>query len=334
MDAESGRVLLSRGETVELPIASTTKIMTAIVALEQCRMDELVTVKREQLREGSSMYLYEGERLSLEELLYGLMLSSGNDAAECIAGSLGGREDFVRAMNRKAFELGITHTAFTNPSGLDEKGHYSCALDMAMLMSYAMEQPAFARIVSTKTACAGERTLYNHNKLLGSLDGCTGGKTGYTGEAGRTLVTYAERDGLRLVAVTLHDGNDWQDHAALYEYGFSTFKRVNVLQRGSSCALAAVRGGNACCVELQPLKNVCIPLCEGEKPELHIDAQFVADAPVRKGQTLGYAIISVNGVELARTALYAACEVNAVGEVNDASEPGLWNRIAEWFSMP
>mgnify|MGYP001628717957 CR=1 FL=1 len=198
MEAGSGRVLASRNETQERSIASTTKIMTCLVALEHSELTEKVTVKREHLREGSSMYLLEGETLTMEELLYGLMLPSGNDAAECIAahcggsGGSGGSAQFVRWMNEKAKALGMEHTSFANPSGLDEMGHSSCALDMARLAAYAMQNPTFARIVSTRTASVGTRTMTNHNKLLASYSGCVGLKTGYTGDAGRTLVTCAE----------------------------------------------------------------------------------------------------------------------------------------------
>ena len=224
MEAGSGRVLASRNETQERSIASTTKIMTCLVALEHSELTEKVTVKREHLREGSSMYLLEGETLTMEELLYGLMLPSGNDAAECIAAHCGGSSgsaQFVRWMNEKAKALGMEHTSFANPSGLDEMGHSSCALDMARLAAYAMQNPTFARIVSTRTASVGTRTMTNHNKLLASYSGCVGLKTGYTRAAGRTLVSCVRRNGRTLVAVTLQDGNDWADHAALYDWGFA-----------------------------------------------------------------------------------------------------------------
>ena len=236
MDADSGRILLSQNAEQERSIASTTKIMTCLVALEHSTLSERVTVRQEDLREGSSMYLAEGETLTMEELLYGLMLPSGNDAAECIAaycGGDGGSARFVGWMNEKAASLGMTHTAFANPSGLDEAGHYSCALDMARLAARAMQDPTFARIASTRSAAVGSRTMANHNKLLASFAGCIGGKTGYTGDAGRTLVTCAERDGLCLVAVTLRDSCDWEDHAALYDYGFSAYRRASGARRGA-----------------------------------------------------------------------------------------------------
>lgn len=312
MDADSGRVLLARNETAEKPIASTTKIMTALVALDESRLTDKVTVRREHLKEGSSMYLAEGETLTMEALLYGLMLPSGNDAAECIADHCGrGREAFVGKMNAKAAELGMTHTSFANPSGLDESGHYSCALDMARLMAYAMRNPSFSQIVSARTATVGTRTMGNHNKLLGAFSGCIGGKTGFTDGAGRTLVTCAERGGMRLIVVTLHDGSDWNDHKALYEYGFSVYRPQRAVVRGKEYALAAVRGGEAVCVHLCAEEDFYYPLAEGETLKLRIEAENAVSAPVEAGQRLGGATVLLNGTELGTVALVAAQDVAA-----------------------
>ena len=323
MDADSGRVLLASSETEERPIASTTKIMTALVALRSSRLTDAVTVKREHLKEGSSMYLAEGETLTMEALLYGLMLPSGNDAAECIADSCGGRERFVRRMNETAAELGMTHTSFANTSGLDEGGQYSCALELARLMAQAMRDPAFARIVSTHTARLQTRVMANHNKLLGAVDGCIGGKTGYTGAAGRTLVTCAERGGLRLIAVTLHDGNDWQDHAALYDCGFASYRREVALRRGEVCAFSAVRGGEATYVPLLAAEGFAYPLKEGETLTLRCELSSVPHAPVREGQTLGEAVVLLDGAEVGRVALLAANGVRAAQEIK---APRFWRR--------
>lgn len=328
LDADSGRVLLANNETSELGIASTTKIMTAVVALEHSRLTDVVTVKREHLKEGSSMYLAEGETLTMEELLYGLMLPSGNDAAECIADYCGGgTENFVRWMNEKAAALGMTHTSFANPSGLDAQGHHSCALDMGRLMAYAMRIPAFAQIVSARTVTAGGRTMTNHNKLLSSLEGCIGGKTGYTGAAGRTLVTCAERGGLRLIVVTLHDGSDWADHAALYEYGFANYRRESPLRRGGAYALAAVRGGEALCVRLCAEESFFCAVSEGETLTLRIDAPETADAPVKAGQALGEAVVLLDGAELARVPLAAETDVKAV----EKTPPSFTERLRALF---
>ena len=166
------------------------------------------------------MYLKPGETVRVEELLYGLLLCSGNDAALALTECAGGPEPFVALMNEKAAALGMTHTSFANPNGLDAEGHYSTARDMAVLAAAAMEEPTFRRICSSRAVTIGQRTMENHNRLLRQVEGCVGLKTGYTKAAGRTLVSCAERDGCRLIAVTLRDGDDWADHAALYEYGF------------------------------------------------------------------------------------------------------------------
>lgn len=222
MDAESGEILYEHNADTPRLIASTTKILTAMTAIRHYDLGETVTVPREAtLIEGSSMYLKAGEKLTVEQLLCGLLLASGNDAAEVLSLHGGSREQFVAWMNELAQEIGMHDSCFENPSGLDGEKHLATARDMAKLAAYAMDDPTFARIASTWEMQAGERTLTNHNKLLRQVEGCIGLKTGYTKAAGRTLVTAAERDGIRLVAVTLHDGNDWADHAALYEYGFS-----------------------------------------------------------------------------------------------------------------
>ena len=161
-----------------------------------------------------------GDRVTVEELLYGLLLCSGNDAALALADHCGGLERFVAEMNRKAAELGMTGTSFANPNGLDQEGHYSTARDMARLAACAVKNETLVRLCSTRSVTVGGRTMTNHNRLLRSIDGCIGLKTGYTRAAGRTLVSCVRRNGRTLVAVTLQDGNDWADHAALYEFGF------------------------------------------------------------------------------------------------------------------
>ena len=221
MDADSGEVLYEKDAARRMRIASTTKIMTALVVLEHARLTDTITVTGDHMVEGSSMYLKPGEVVTVEELLYGLLLCSGNDAALALADCCGGLEAFVTAMNDKAAALGMTGTSFANPNGLDDEKHYSTARDMAVLAAYAAKDPTFRRICSTRTATVGGRIMTNHNKLLSQVEGCIGMKTGYTKAAGRTLVSCAERQGRRLVAVTLCDGNDWADHKALYEMGFA-----------------------------------------------------------------------------------------------------------------
>ena len=220
MDAGTGQVMYDHNGGRRMLIASTTKIMTALVVLERASPGEKVTVRQEHMTEGSSMYLKPGERVTVEELLYGLLLCSGNDAAAALADHCGGTASFVRRMNGLARELGMEDTSFANPSGLDDDGHYSTARDMARLAVYAAGNHTFVRLCSTRSVTVGGRTMTNHNRLLRSIDGCIGLKTGYTRAAGRTLVSCVRRNGRTLVAVTLQDGNDWADHAALYEFGF------------------------------------------------------------------------------------------------------------------
>ena len=220
MDCRTGQILWEKNPDKRMLIASTTKILTALVVLEECGMGQEVTVTRQHMAEGSSMYLKPGETVTVETLLYGLMLCSGNDAALALAEACGGERRCTGRMNELARRIGMSSSHFENPNGLDGQAHYSTARDMAKLAAYAARNPTFMRICSTSAAQAGGRSMKNHNRLLRELEGCVGMKTGYTKAAGRTLVSCVERNGRMLAAVTLQDGNDWADHAALYEYGF------------------------------------------------------------------------------------------------------------------
>ena len=247
MDADMGQVLYEKNGDRQMLIASTTKIMTALVVLEHAVPDDVITVTPDHMAEGSSMYLRAGETVRVEELLYGLLLCSGNDAALALTECAGGLTPFVALMNEKAAALGMAHTSFANPNGLDADGHYSTARDMAVLAAAAVENPTFRRICSSRSVTIGQRTMENHNRLLRQMEGCIGLKTGYTRAAGRTLVSCTERNGCRLVAVTLQDGNDWADHAALYDYGF----RLTAPRRGVQTALLRLR---------EPLTAACAAL--------------------------------------------------------------------------
>lgn len=228
----SGGFLLEHNADERLPMASTTKIMTALLTLEDASCDNrVITFSEEMTAEGSSMYLNIGERLTLYDLAVGMLMQSGNDAANAAAISVAGSVDkFADMMNARARKLGMNDTHFVTPSGLDDDEHYSTAHDMALLMDAAMRNSDFADItrrtsmtVSFTEPADKTGTYPNHNKLLAMYDGCIGGKTGYTDSAGRCLVTCAERDGLRLIAVTLDDGDDWDDHTALYDWGFENY---------------------------------------------------------------------------------------------------------------
>ena len=235
-DAEEDTALYCHNDTKRLPMASTTKIMTAIVALEQADPNSLVTIPSDAVGiEGSSCYLKAGEQLTLCSLLYALLLQSANDAAVAIAHYIAGSsEEFALLMNLKAAEIELNDTHFDNPHGLDSDTHYTTARDLARLADYCMQNPTFCEIWSTPSirlpisdteTSTTSRYLYNHNRLLRSYPPCIGGKTGYTMRCGRCLVSAAELEGKTLIAVTLNCRNDWSAHVQLYEYGFEITKQ-------------------------------------------------------------------------------------------------------------
>ena len=245
MDGQTGRVLYEKRADEKSLIASTTKIMTALIVCENCNVLELVRIPKEAVGiEGSSMYLQEGELLSVQELLYGLMLQSGNDAATALAIYCSGSvEAFAELMNEKAQKLGMNGTHFANPHGLDAAEHFSTARDLAVLASFAMKNPIFAQTVSTKNVTVGNRYLTNHNKLLWQVEGADGVKTGFTKAAGRILVSSATRQGRRLICVTIDDGNDWADHKALYEDNFTRYQMEKIISCGQKLGTLQVFGG-------------------------------------------------------------------------------------------
>lgn len=232
---DNGAELLSDNADKPLPMASTTKIMTSLLTLEYAGSDnKVVEFTDEMTAEGSSMYLKVGEKVTLDDLAVGMMMQSGNDAANAAAIAIAGStESFAGLMNEKAAEIGMKNTHFVTPSGLDDDAHYSTARDMALLMAYALNNDRFAEITAQTsmtvsfTEPSDKRVTYpNHNKLLRLYDGCIGGKTGYTDKSGRCLVTAAKRGGLTLIAVTLNDRDDWDDHCALYDLGFENYRAI------------------------------------------------------------------------------------------------------------
>ncbi|WP_305852472.1 D-alanyl-D-alanine carboxypeptidase family protein [Gracilibacillus caseinilyticus] len=233
MDQETGRVLFEKNADVPSLIASITKIMTAIIAIESGKMDEKVNVTDNAIKtEGSSIYLKKEDEISLEDLVYGLMLRSGNDAAVAISEYVGGSEEgFAYLMNEKAKWIGMTNSHFDNPHGLDSDTHYSTAYDMALLTKYAMDNEEYQKISGTTSYKSSSRDYpwKNKNKLLTQMyKYSSGGKTGYTKAAGRTLVSTAEKNGQTLIMVTLDAPNDWQDHMRLFEWGFETYPLQNI----------------------------------------------------------------------------------------------------------
>ncbi len=297
VDGSTGRVLYEKNADSQSLIASTTKIMTALVVCEQCNVLDRMRIPKEAVGiEGSSMYLREGEVLTLQELLYGLMLSSGNDAATALAIYCGGTvEGFAQLMNDKARMLGLKNTHFVNPHGLDAPGHYSTARDLAKLARYAMENPIFAQTVSTKTVTVGNRCMSNHNKLLWQVEGADGVKTGFTRAAGRILVSSATRQGRRLICVTINDGNDWVDHKRLYEEGFSRYSIQKIVDAGENIGKLTVFGGEKSVVSVIATEDFSYALAEGERITFVLSAKGFCYAPVVAGGDAGYAYICVDG---------------------------------------
>ena len=320
MDVDSGRVLYEQNADQQMLIASTTKIMTALVAIREGCLSDVVTVKRDAtLTEGSSMYLKEGEQLTLETLLYGLLLCSGNDAAVAIADHVGGSQaGFAKLMNETARELGMEHSSFANPNGLDDENHYSTARDMAILACAAVENETLVRIASTRSVTIGGRTMINHNKLLSYVDGCIGLKTGYTRAAGRTLVSCAEQNGQRLVAVTLQDGNDWADHQSLYDYGFAAYPSKQAAVLGQVVQQVPVQNGMSATVSLVAAASFSWPLAEGETLDICLELDEPLTAPVTAGTQVGQAVFSVNGKEAGRVDLL--CGETVLPQVETALE--------------
>jgi len=266
IDVTSGRILWSSHGDEPMRIASLTKIMTAIVAIEHGRLSDKVEVsKRASGKEGSSIYLKIGEEMSLENMLYGLMLRSGNDAATAIAEHIGGSEEgFVFMMNQKAEMLGLHNSHFMNPHGLDAEGHYSSANDLAVLTAYALKNPIFRDIVKTKVKKAPnpndkwDYSWLNKNKMLQMYEGADGVKTGYTKKALRCLVSSATRQGQQLVAVTLNDGTDWVDHKHMLDYGFEHFPLKDMYQKGQGVQNYPYQVG----------KSFAYPFAEGEMEQV------------------------------------------------------------------
>lgn len=311
VDVDSGRVLYEHNADAKMLIASTTKILTALVAIREGDLSDTVTVSAQAAgTEGSSMYLQAGEKLTLETLLYGLLLCSGNDAAVAVAEHVGGSvEGFVDLMNETAHDLGMDHSSFANPNGLDHPDHYSTARDMAVLACAAVNNETLIRIASTKSVTIGGRTMTNHNKLLQYMDGCIGLKTGYTMAAGRTLVSCAQKNGQRLVAVTLQDGNDWADHQSLYSYGFSSFPAKPCASLGKVVSRAAVSGGAVSSIPLIAAEAFSWPVCEGETITTEISLTAPLCAPVQAGSQVGEAIFLLDGQEIGRVPLLSGTDV-------------------------
>jgi D-alanyl-D-alanine carboxypeptidase (penicillin-binding protein 5/6) len=294
MDSVTGRVLFEKNAYTKRPMASTTKIMTAIIALEHGNLEDVVTVsKRAASVGGSVINLKAGEKLKLIELLYGLMMKSGNDAAIAIAEHVGGSYDnFIAMMNKKAALLGAKNTQFKTPHGLDANGHYSTAYDMAVITRYAIKNPTFSRIVSTKSRQIPSRGLYNTNEMLGLYPGADGVKTGYTGLAGRCLVTSATRDNWRIISVVLGCSSRTkraQSSKSILDYAFANYKLHTLLKKGEQIGTLPVIKGIKGTVSVNATEGITFPLREDELKSIQkrVNMPDSISAPVYAGEDIG-----------------------------------------------
>ncbi len=325
IEQSTGRILFEKDAHTKRRIASITKIMTAILAIESGKMDKTVTVSDSILKaEGSAIYLKVGEKIKLSDLVYGLMLRSGNDAAIAIAEYVGGSvEGFATMMNQKAEWIGMENSHFTNPHGLDDSNnHYSTAYDMAILTQYAMKNKDYRKISGTKIHRAPnpneawDRVWKNKNRLLTEkYKYCTGGKTGYTKKARRTLVTTASKDGTNLITVTIDDSTDWADHIALYEAGFSQYSMVEVLPEGT---IDAIKKGFY--KKKAHLRSALVyPLTEEEKEK--VEVTYKLQKPKKKWKNekkwpdkVGTAELKLEGEILYKKPIYLKKEKKTVME--------------------
>lgn len=307
MVAQTGKVLYEHNAHVKRSMASTTKIMTALLLLENADLKKEIVVKKDELNvEGTSMGLLPGDRVTFEGLACGMLLQSGNDAANVTAYRIGSTlEGFAKLMNERAKEIGMNNTNFVTPSGLDDDEHYSTAYDMALLGSTAIKNADFRNISSQKQMAVFygnppyRRTLTNHNKLLRYYNGCIGLKTGFTKKSGRCLVSAAERDGIVLVAVTLNAPNDWNDHKVMLDYGFSKVKNHQIDSENDNLSLKVVGGKKS---------NISISLKNSAEVDVNTDmpavkSEYLLDkfvyAPVKKGDTVGKIVYYVDSKKIA-----------------------------------
>ncbi len=334
--ANNDTVVFEKNSTDKMSMASTTKIMTTLLALEQAQANNKeVTFDKSMIAEGSSMYLDIGYKLKLTDLATGMMTVSGNDAANATAIAVSGSiENFAKLMNNKAQQIGMTSTNFVTPSGLDDENHYSTSLDMAKLMAYAMANEDFAQLTAKKNAKV--EFIYpqnmvvsysNHNKLLSLYEYCNGGKTGFTKKSGRCLVTSAEKDGVKLIAVTLNAPDDWNDHINMYNYGFSKLQAVTDVDKDYSLKVNIV-GGTKNKVTVKPVKAV--EYIKETENNSTLTKKVIIDsflyAPLEKGEVVGTVKYYIGDKQLCDVPLVTAEKVDY-----KAADKGIFEKIADFF---
>ena len=326
IDGHTGRVLLEHNSYQRRGMASTTKIMTALVAIESGKLSDIVTVSNSAANvEGSSMWLKSGEKISVESLLFGLMLNSGNDAATALAEYIGGDvPKFAEMMTKKAKSLGLENTSFTNPHGLDNENHYTTAYDLAQITRYALSNKKFAEIVSSKKKIVEwednewGRSLRNHNKMLTMYQGADGVKTGFTKKCGRCLVSSATRDNLKLIAVTLNAPSDWHDHTGMLDFGFSKYNYKKVIGKGDYMKTLPVLNGVTDSISLYANADVELAITDKEENSIktvyNIPENLVA--PIEMGQKIGSVDVFLSDKLVARVDLISDSTVSMNIESN------------------
>lgn len=330
MELESGRVLYEKNANDQRLIASITKLLTALVAVERCDdLQEFVTITEESCGvEGSSLYLTTETEITLEALLYGLLLHSGNDAAHAIALHCSGSVDeFVALMNEKATSLGMVHSSFANPHGLNAEGHYSSAYDMALVAQACLHNQTVSTIAATEKITLCGRTFVNKNKLLSTYEGCIGMKTGYTEKAGRTLVSAAQRDGMTLICVTLNDPNDWVDHSKLFDFGFSTYSLMEFTPHMVSSTQIPLENSILPFAQVEMATPFYYPLAEGEclSPTLIPPESSPVSSPNQGTVAQGFISWELDGISIAMTPLvYAYSYENLVCE-----SESIWEKLQD-----
>lgn len=336
VDVASGQVLLDRNAHVRRANASTTKILTSLIAVESGRLDEVVTISKRASSIGeATIYLKEGERLTLRELLYGVLLSSGNDASTAVAEFLGGgsEEKFVEMMNERVKQLGLKDTHFSNPHGLPSDNHYSSAYDLAMLLREAMKYPDWCQIAEAKfkqipmMGKPNGRTLKSHNKLLWSYPYATGGKTGYTFAAGRCFVGSARKGSRAVVQAVMAAPELWEDSQKLLAYGLENFETVMVARKGEVVGTVPIQAGSNRVVEVIAPRDVsvCLPKGAVDRANLQQVWQLPDEltAPVEENQPVGKLIVRQGESVLTTVPLVAAASVPVAA--------GAWDHISSWF---
>lgn len=324
IEASTGKVIFSKNGEKRMKPASTTKILTALCALDYGNLEDIVKISQKAANEeGSSMYIEAGEKIKMENLIYGLMLNSGNDAAVAIAEHISGsEEEFSKLMNKKARECGVKNSNFENPNGLDSDKHYVTAYDLALITKKALENEKFRDIVKTRTKIVAtesgvKKYLTNHNKMLAMYKDCIGVKTGFTKASGRTLVTAAEKNGVEIIAVTLNAPDDWNDHRNLLDIGFANAEEITVLTKGKTVGTAEVKNG---------ISKKCSLVCKDgykyikiKNSNEKIDVKYSigrVKAPVMKNEKIGKCYIYLNGKKIFETELLAAETIDGIKKEN------------------